>query len=69
MLTTREIDPAVPSRNPRLGDGEPAPESLRNYAEMYPGRGLGRLPAGMTGPGRRWGSGVDLGYVYSHKIG
>jgi hypothetical protein len=46
LLTTYEYDPAVPSKNPRIGDGPPTPEQLAEYRKMYPGRGYAGRRAG-----------------------
>jgi hypothetical protein len=65
-LTTYEVDPAVPSKNPRIGDGPPSPEQLAEYRRMYPGRRY--TGAALVPPDDRWGYGFDLGYRYSHRI-
>jgi hypothetical protein len=66
FLTTYEYDPAVPSKNPRIGDGPPTPEQLAEYRKMYPGRGYAGVAPALSA--ERWGYGIDLGYRYSHKI-
>ena len=66
FLTTCEYDPAVPSRNPRIGDGPPSEEQLAEYRRMYPGRGYTGASSALAA--ERWGYGIDLGYRYSHRI-
>jgi len=70
MLSVDEIDPAVPSRNLRIGDGAIDEHCRKAYAEMFPDRAARLAAHGGAAPmpRNRWGVGNDLGYRFCHKV-
>ena len=69
MLTTRQIDPAIPSRTPRIGDGVDQ-NWLKTYCELFPDRAnrLAMHAATIALPTSHYGVGYDCGYQYHHRL-